>query len=101
MVNLVMGVFWFLIAFGLLFYEPFTGRQGYSLKIGNSNINAGWLAMGLALWNAARTWSAYSYQQTQICTRNALLQREQTRKAEEQAKALENPLQDFNDKPLQ
>lgn len=101
MINLIMGFIWAALGLGLLLYEPVTGRQGYVLKIGDSGINAGWLALFLAGWNGIRTWSSYSYQKFQNLSKIALAQREKAHRGENH---LDDPgiqFQDFPNKPLQ
>lgn len=101
MVNLFMGLIWTILGLGLLLYEPITGRQGYVLKLGDSGINAGWLALFLAAWNGIRTWSTYSYQQAQNQSNQALAQRQKTHRTEEHRDDAGIQFQDFPNKPPQ
>ena len=60
--NIFLGLTWILLGSGLLLYEPITGNPGPGIKLGDSTLNAGWLALLLAGWNGARLWSSFSFQ---------------------------------------
>lgn len=81
--NIFLGSLWILIGLGLLVYEPLTGNAAPGIRVGENYINAGWLALTLGAWNGARLWSASSYRKHDEMLREAMLQRDRTRKMEE------------------
>ena len=64
--NIFLGLTWILLGSGLLLYEPITGNPGPGIKLGDSTLNAGWLALLLAGWNGARLWSSFSFQKKDV-----------------------------------
>ena len=81
--NIFLGITWILLGSGLLLYEPITGNPSPGIKLGDSTLNAGWLALLLAGWNGARLWSSFSFQKNDQIRRYALMQRSRTRQSEE------------------
>jgi hypothetical protein len=97
--NIFLGSTWILLGCGLLLYEPITGNPSPGIKLGDSTLNAGWLALLLAGWNGARLWSSFSFQKHDQMRRYALMRRERTRKSEERPINEEFRFDDTNNPP--
>lgn len=97
--NIFLGSIWILLGCGMLLYEPVTGNPGPGIKLGDSTLNAGWLALLLAGWNGARLWSSFSFQKHDQMRRYALMQRDRTRQSEERPINEEFRFDDNNNPP--
>jgi len=86
--NLVLAVFWLLLAVALLTWTWVAGDSDWRIPLGNSSVAGGWLALLallLAFYNLVRWWSSWSYAKQQRELREAEARRRDAERATRRA----------------
>lgn len=98
--NLIMAGIWMLLGTWMIVYHQYNPDSSLNFKILGTNLSAGWLMIGIGIYNLIRWWATRMQEQArQMSAQEAERRRLEERAERRREKPVIHPEFDFSDKP--